>query len=94
MADEYESDSVRPSAFEAVGAHVSYDPIKSPKHYIQKVPGIECIDVVRHFNFCQGNVIKYVWRCGEKGDPIEDLKKAKQYIEFEIERMTNANSVE
>jgi len=36
-------------------------------------------------NFCLGNAIKYIWRAGLKGDSIEDLKKAKKYIDFELE---------
>jgi len=52
-----------------------------PSHYNQ-VPGIECMDVVKHFDFCTGNAIKYLWRAGAK-DPsktIEDLQKAVYYI--------------
>ncbi len=44
-------------------------------------------DVIRSWqlNFNLGNVIKYIARAGRKGDALPDLKKAKQYIEFEIE---------
>lgn len=63
------------------------DNIKHPKHYTDRVPGIECIQVTQHFNFNRGNAIKYIWRAGLKGCEIEDLKKAIQYIEFEIERI-------
>lgn len=38
-------------------------------------------------NFNLGNAIKYISRAGRKGDKIEDLKKAIQYIEFEIEEL-------
>jgi hypothetical protein len=48
---------------------------------------IECIDVVQHMNFNLGNVVKYVWRAGSKGDVLEDLRKARQYLDFEIERL-------
>lgn len=47
---------------------------------------IECIDVTEHMGFCLGNATKYVWRCDLKHDAIEDLRKAIQYIEFEIAR--------
>ena len=60
--------------------------VDHPKHYNQ-VPGIECIDVVEHFNFNRGNAIKYIWRAGDKGDIIEDLQKALWYIHREIERV-------
>lgn len=45
---------------------------------------IECIDVVRHFDFNTGNAMKYIWRAGLKGDAIEDLKKAIWYLQDEI----------
>jgi hypothetical protein len=38
-------------------------------------------------NFCCGNAIKYLWRAGEKGDAIEDLRKALWYVDREIERL-------
>lgn len=66
------------------------DNVAHPHHYAGTVPGIECIEVVQHFNFNRGNVIKYVWRAGAKGDgakEIEDLKKARQYLDFEIARL-------
>jgi hypothetical protein len=41
--------------------------------------------------FCLGNAIKYIWRAGLKSaDPIEDLKKARWYIEREIARLEAA----
>jgi hypothetical protein len=63
------------------------DSVNHPSHYAETVPGIECIDVTKHFNFCRGNAIKYIWRAGHKNDEIEDLKKAIKYLEFEIERI-------
>ena len=64
------------------------DVVTHPSHYVGPVPGIECIQVTQHFNFNRGNVIKYVWRAGAKGDEIEDLRKARQYLDFEIDRLT------
>ena len=55
----------------------------------------EPIDVILDWdlNFNLGNVVKYVSRAGRKDvDATEDLMKAKQYIEYEIEllaRRTN-----
>jgi hypothetical protein len=46
----------------------------------------ECIDVVEDLGFCLGNAIKYLWRCGQKGDPVEDLKKAKWYFQRVLKR--------
>ncbi len=62
------------------------DPVNHPSHY-KHPSGIECIDVVEHLPFLRGNAIKYLWRAGEKGgrvQQIEDLRKAKWYIEREI----------
>ena len=64
--------------------HVDPDPITAPRHYTQHPSGVECIDVAENFSFCLGNVVKYVWRAGLKGDAIEDLQKAKWYLEREI----------
>lgn len=61
-----------------------------PKHYKAHPSGIECIEVVEHFGFNVGNAIKYLWRCGLKGDEIEDLQKAAWYIAREIKRRQGA----
>jgi len=65
------------------------DPVNHPPHYASAVPGIECIEVTRHFNFNRGNAIKYIWRAGskDKQKEIEDLRKAMWYIEDEIKRI-------
>jgi hypothetical protein len=62
-----------------------HDNVKRPKHYTSHPSGIECIQVTEHMDFCRGNAIKYIWRAGEKGNPIEDLQKARWYIEREID---------
>lgn len=63
------------------------DPVNHPPHY-NNVPGIECIDVAEHFSFTRGNAIKYLWRAGEKGDLVQDLKKAIWYIQREIDTVS------
>lgn len=60
------------------------DPI-NPDHY-KWHPSVECFDVTDHFNFNLGNAIKYIWRNDLKNG-VEDLKKAKRYLEREIERL-------
>ena len=70
----------------------SYEMVDHPDHYNQ-VPGVECIDVVRYFDFDRGNAIKYIWRAGSKPEngmtpeekEIEDLEKALWYIHDRIE---------
>lgn len=61
--------------------------INSPPHYNSHPAGIECIEVAEHYNFNIGNVIKYVWRAAHKGAKLEDLKKARWYLDREIERV-------
>lgn len=69
--------------------HEEPDLIAHPPHYSGRsvVPGIECIEVVSHFDFCLGNVIKYVWRAGNKDgeDNLTALRKAAWYLQHEIE---------
>lgn len=60
-----------------------------PKHYIQHPSGVECIVITEHMNFCLGNAVKYIWRADLKGG-IEDLQKAKWYIQREIDRLTRS----
>lgn len=66
---------------------MAQESVNHPKHYNKQVPGVECIDVVEHFNFNRGNAIKYIWRASEKGKEVEDLQKAIWYIQREIERL-------
>jgi len=65
---------------------MSGDSVNHPPHY-NIIPGVECIDVVRHMNFNRGNAVKYIWRAGAKGDTVEDLRKAIWYLEDEIKRL-------
>lgn len=66
--------------------------VNHPKHYNAHPSGVECITVVEHMGFNLGNAIKYIWRADEKGAALEDLKKAKWYVEREIEKRTKAGS--
>ena len=62
------------------------DSVNHPKHYNTNPSGVECITVVEHMSFNVGNAIKYLWRADEKGNALEDLKKAAWYVQREIER--------
>lgn len=44
-------------------------------------------DVIREWglNFNLGSAVKYIARAGRKDDILQELKKAKQFLEFEIE---------
>ena len=63
------------------------DPVDSPYHYT--AGGIETIDYIeaKDFNYHLGNAVKYISRAGRKLDAIEDLRKAKWYLDREIMRL-------
>ena len=67
------------------------DNVNSPSHYQMAGLNIEVIDVIRSVlgdekfeGYCRGNVIKYILRADKKNE-IEDLKKARVYLNWEIE---------
>lgn len=64
------------------------DSVNNPSHYTDgNIEVIEYED--KKLGFCLGNVIKYISRAGKK-DPdkeIEDLKKAKWYIDKRIKEL-------
>jgi hypothetical protein len=63
------------------------DVVNHPPHY--KTGGIETIDYIeaKQLGYHLGNVVKYVSRADHKGKQIEDLKKARWYLDREIERL-------
>ena len=63
-----------------------HDPVNNPKHYTAHPSGVECIQITEHMGFNLGNAVKYIWRADLKADAIEDLKKAKWYIERELQK--------
>ena len=75
------------------------DNVNHPNHYTNG--DIECIDAIRasmnFYLFCgylQGNIMKYVWRYRLKGHPIEDLKKARWYIDKLIETLETSDQTD
>lgn len=60
------------------------DTINHPPHYT--ATDVEPIDVIEAWglSFCLGNTVKYVARAKHKGSELEDLKKARWYLEREI----------
>ena len=66
-----------------------HDPVTHPMYYTSHPLGYEAKDVIGECPYWFiGTAMKYLWRVswGGKGNDILDLQKAKQYIEFEIER--------
>lgn len=64
------------------------DPVHHPDHYGGQHDPYEAIKVIEAWNvgFHLGNVLKYVARAGRKGDRLTDLRKAKFYLDREIQR--------
>ena len=62
------------------------DVVKKPSHYVAGRK-FEPKDVIRDWglNFNLGNAVKYLARAGRKDDIVQDLKKAQEYIQFEID---------
>ena len=71
------------------------DSVNHPAHY--NMGGIEVIDAITAWDFGEGfnrgNAIKYIARAGHKSKEteIEDLKKARWYIDAEIRRLEKSN---
>lgn len=61
-----------------------FDPVNDPAHY--RVGGVEVIDVIEAYelDFHVGNTVKYLLRHRFKGHPLEDLKKARWYLDRRI----------
>src|SRR5690606_14152206 len=68
---------------------VENDPVNHPGHYNRGK--IEVIDFItdQGFNYARGNAVKYISRAGYKNPDteIEDLEKARFYIDYEIKRL-------
>ncbi len=69
------------------------DPI-NPAHY--QGNGIQCIDAIRStmsrdefLGYLRGNVIKYTWRMHQKGNPVENAKKANWYLDLLTEELAH-----
>lgn len=75
----------------------AFDSVNNPEHYTST--NIEPIDYIedKQLGFCLGNVLKYISRAGRKHSngktdldkEIEDLKKAKWYLERRIYELEN-----
>ena len=70
-----------------------HDPVNHPKHYDGKY---ETIDVIRDIlqpekdavlGYYIGNVIKYISRYRKKGQPLQDLQKARVYLDWAVKRL-------
>jgi hypothetical protein len=78
---------------EQLGQKVKRKPIieqiNHPTHYGGADNPYEAIKVIDAWDlgFCLGNTVKYISRAGKKGDRLEDLQKARWYLDHEIENL-------
>jgi hypothetical protein len=67
------------------------DAVNHPLHYGGADNPYEAIKVIEAWSlgFCLGNAVKYISRAGKKhgSEELEDLKKARWYIDREIARL-------
>lgn len=66
----------------------------NPKHYNRLNPQPK--DVIRAWglNFNLGSAVKYISRAGHKDDIVQDLKKAQEFIQFEIDAIEDERKKE
>jgi len=79
-----EEDSIGPTLIESLQEAV--DMVNKPDHYTSS--NIECIDYLKDnmsfeafLGFLEGNSKKYMHRWRHKQKPVEDLKKARWYLD-------------
>jgi hypothetical protein len=67
--------------------HIKKDVMRGTQIHYEATGEYDVIDIIQDYklNFNKGNVIKYLLRCGKKDDEIQELYKAKDYIEREIQ---------
>jgi hypothetical protein len=65
------------------------DDVVRPLHYGGEGNPHEPIKVIEHYRlgFCLGNAIKYILRAPSKGAELDDLRKARWYLDREIKRL-------
>lgn len=67
---------------EQADAETVHDPVAMPSHYEGGRFPTPCRRWTGLMSFNAGNAFKYVWRHADKSDPVEDLRKAVQYLDF------------
>jgi hypothetical protein len=70
-----------------------WDAVSKPYHYnngsIEAIDAIKASTTNQEFQgYLKGNILKYLWRYGYKGKPVEDLKKCAWYLERLIKEVT------
>ena len=70
--------------------------VNHPQHYTGFSNGAEAIDIAENLSFNAGNAVKYLARAGRtdgrvKGEVLQDLHKARWYVDREINRLQKDN---
>ena len=78
--------TLAPNAVMSMALHA--DMVNHPPHY--KAGGIETIDFIeaKNLGYNLGNVVKYVSRADLKGNKVEDLQKARWYLDRAIANLS------
>lgn len=78
------SSRVKPRAFADLPEkdNTSNDVVNHPSHYTSHPSGIEAIEITGKLPFALGNAVKYLMRSRYKKKRVEDLKKARWYLEY------------
>jgi hypothetical protein len=67
---------------------MSKEMVDHPAHYNRgKYEAIDIIEALE-MNFNLGNAFKYLFRAGHKDDIVQELKKARWYLDREIQRLS------
>lgn len=74
---------------------MSKEAINHPQHYGGENNQYEAIKVIEAWDldFHLGNTVKYISRAGKKDNTIQDLKKAKWYLERKIAQLEASGSI-
>lgn len=67
--------------------------VNHPDHYGGENNPYEAIKIIEalKLGFCLGNTLKYIARSGKKNNTLEDLKKARWYLDREITQLEKCN---
>jgi hypothetical protein len=87
--DTFDSNGMDDDKFTGLEGLARREAVNHPSHYnTGKIEVIEAIEDWK-LDFHAGNVVKYVARHQHKKNPVEDLKKARWYLDRLIERTEN-----
>lgn len=88
QAQEEQAQALAPAPEQMENPNSRFDPVDNPAHYCEGRAYMP-IDVIEDWElgFNLGNAVKYIARAGRKGDALEDLKKARFYLDREIGTM-------